>query len=484
MDISATEHESIIGTVPDQTIPEGKGLFLLSLEICRDLELSDLSARYLEQSIPSDSDFFLINGVNLRYPQKNRHVPVDTVTEIIKNDLRGIFCRTVHEDRVLKDADRVLFAVFLGSDPAGNAVIAGVVCSGKCPRENRQEDHAYNFLARLRRFYGEFAASRTIGQLLAENCRYRYVLDRRSGEIMLTLPPTPAEPAVQENDCNHRTADCLARKILRLQPEDLHIGTLDSHLENVSISHVSVSKTDYTLLSFVLRQSRPDGGRSSNSVINSFSDKVSGRLGALQTAAGQLALKKGKAVDERDLNLLQTIEQAATSITLMVNRLSQYYTADTGTSAPFDLNTVIAENIARARDMYANPLAITFAPGADSAVIKGDVRQISRAIHELLDNALVACDKKGEVHLSLSRVAGAIELVIENDITHPQNPAVPGEVLLEPFTSTMPGHAGMGLPISQKIISDHGGTIEIDTGLKSRFRVRVAFPESRPGRIL
>lgn len=88
-----------------------------------------------------------------------------------------------------------------------------------------------------------------------------------------------------------------------------------------------------------------------------------------------------------------------------------------------------------------------------------DPKQWTRAILNVLLNALEACRPGGRVRV-LSRIAErTCEIEIRDD-----GPGLPKEVLervFDPYYTTKAGGTGLGLSITRGIVEEHGGTIEI-----------------------
>ena len=96
---------------------------------------------------------------------------------------------------------------------------------------------------------------------------------------------------------------------------------------------------------------------------------------------------------------------------------------------------------------------------AGDTMLMLDPKQWTRAILNVLLNALEACPPDGRVRL-FSRVAGdACEIEIRDD-----GPGMPKEVaerVFEPYFTTKPGGTGLGLSLTRGIVEEHGGTINL-----------------------
>jgi signal transduction histidine kinase len=103
-----------------------------------------------------------------------------------------------------------------------------------------------------------------------------------------------------------------------------------------------------------------------------------------------------------------------------------------------------------------------------------DGKQWTRAILNVLLNALEACAPGGHVRLS-SRVAnGACEILVEDD--GPGLPKEAAEQVFDPYYTTKPGGTGLGLSITRGIVEEHGGTTELQSDEGKGCRVTITVP--------
>ena len=97
--------------------------------------------------------------------------------------------------------------------------------------------------------------------------------------------------------------------------------------------------------------------------------------------------------------------------------------------------------------------------------VRGDADRLQQVLMNVLINAMQAMDKGGRLDISLKNreEAGEVELKIRD--TGPGiDPALLSQVFYPYFTTKQAG-TGLGLAISQKIMADHGGSIEIESEL-------------------
>jgi signal transduction histidine kinase len=115
--------------------------------------------------------------------------------------------------------------------------------------------------------------------------------------------------------------------------------------------------------------------------------------------------------------------------------------------------------------------------------VEGDARALNQVFLNLLKNAAEAFERRGgEVHVRAVPEGGWILVEIRDD-----GPGVAAELrdrIFEPFFSTKEAGrgSGLGLSISRRIVSEHGGTLELECGPDggSCFRVRLPIRDAAP----
>ncbi len=111
---------------------------------------------------------------------------------------------------------------------------------------------------------------------------------------------------------------------------------------------------------------------------------------------------------------------------------------------------------------------------AGGTVLMLDPKQWSRAILNVLLNALEACPEGGRVRL-FSRVTDrACEIEIRDD--GPGMPKDEVERVFEPYYTTKAGGTGLGLSITRGIVQEHRGTIEITSREGQGSQVLITVP--------
>jgi two-component system sensor histidine kinase HydH len=105
-----------------------------------------------------------------------------------------------------------------------------------------------------------------------------------------------------------------------------------------------------------------------------------------------------------------------------------------------------------------------------------DVEKIRQALVNLLQNALHASPEGGEVRLTADCNGHAVKFVVDD-----QGVGIPAENLeriFQPFFTTKPKGTGLGLPITHRIVREHGGRIQVKSVPGNGTRFTLTFPIS------
>ncbi len=126
------------------------------------------------------------------------------------------------------------------------------------------------------------------------------------------------------------------------------------------------------------------------------------------------------------------------------------------------------------RDAEDRGVALVSELNAGETMLLLDAKQWTRAILNVLLNALEACDEDGHVRISSRIKEGVCRILIEDD--GPGLPRDVAEQVFDPYYTTKPGGTGLGLSITRGIVEEHGGTVELESVEGQGCRVLILVP--------
>lgn len=151
---------------------------------------------------------------------------------------------------------------------------------------------------------------------------------------------------------------------------------------------------------------------------------------------------------------------------------------------PSDLNRVVRETVHFLQAEAGNRNVRTdLALDPQLPSVPLDETQVRQALLNIYRNAFEALDSRGGGTVLAQTSAsngGPIRLVIEDD-----GPGVPGDRLERIFTaffSSKPGGTGLGLPVVQRIVEGHGGSIAVESPPGAGARFILSFPTAQAAR--
>ena len=206
----------------------------------------------------------------------------------------------------------------------------------------------------------------------------------------------------------------------------------------------------------------------------------------LKTPMGALGLLAETLQYERDPSVAHRLAERINNEAFRVNRiiedlldLSRIEGQGSPTREPIAVSLIVAEGIERIRtSAEQHDIKITFEEPTTNPVVFGDRRQLTSALHALLENAVVYSPRGDTVEIDVSRVdaghnsegenVGPLVRVAIRD--HGVGiPAKDLERIFERFYRVDPGRAretggtGLGLSIVRHVAQNHGGTILVDS---------------------
>jgi two-component system nitrogen regulation sensor histidine kinase NtrY len=182
-----------------------------------------------------------------------------------------------------------------------------------------------------------------------------------------------------------------------------------------------------------------------------------------------------------------TIVRQVEELRRLVNEFSTFARLPSARLAPADITQIAEEVLALYRGGHGD---ISFELECEGTIPPFDLdrEQISRALINLLDNAVAAVaesepPRQVVVRLSFDEILKIVRLEVEDT-----GPGVPPEYklrLFEPYFSTKKGGTGLGLAIVSTIVADHNGYIRVQDNQPQGTRIIIELPARglRSGRL-
>jgi two-component system nitrogen regulation sensor histidine kinase NtrY len=185
----------------------------------------------------------------------------------------------------------------------------------------------------------------------------------------------------------------------------------------------------------------------------------------------------GRPPSDRDLvdECAATIVGEVESLKGLVDEFSQFARMPSPRTVPTDLATLITDTVALYDGIFADVTIVKrLAPGLP--LVRLDVEQIRRVIINLVDNAIEATERKGEIVVETAKdeTNKVVHIVVADN--GPGIPPSEREKLFLPYYSTKRRGSGLGLAIVRRIIAEHGGSIEAGDNTPHGTRFTIELP--------
>jgi signal transduction histidine kinase len=141
-----------------------------------------------------------------------------------------------------------------------------------------------------------------------------------------------------------------------------------------------------------------------------------------------------------------------------------------------DLGELVREVAEGSRAMAANREIRLDVKRSDTGDVFVDPGQIRQALDNMVRNAIEATPDGGRVHLKAGRHSAGYEIEVVDSGHGIESEDLPR--LFDLYFTTKPEGTGVGLAVTQQIISAHGGTIEVESQRGHGTRMTVKLPRA------
>lgn len=160
------------------------------------------------------------------------------------------------------------------------------------------------------------------------------------------------------------------------------------------------------------------------------------------------------------------MQGASTKIEAVILRVLSFSRPGPARRAPLDVNVCIREAVDMARiSLQKAGIRVSVALREDLPVCLGDMHLVAQALINLLTNAAQAMEGQ-ETEKRIEVLSGVSDGHVTVSVAD-SGPGVPPhlrERLFDPFFTTKKEGTGIGLSLSHKIVSDHGGFLRVGEG--------------------
>ena len=275
------------------------------------------------------------------------------------------------------------------------------------------------------------------------------------------LPPLPRQMfEVQVTARDGRSRTLVVTESSLVDNDGRRIGTL------------GIAKDVTELTELQGRLIRSERLASVGELAGALAHEIRNPLGSLFAAAKMLMAETPQAAAYDRTALLQVIGDEARRLEHTLSDFLAFARPRPPVRRSHNINGLIGEVLDAVRlDAVATEktLATHLTPDLPSVSVDGD--QIKQVIWNVVRNALEATSAGGRLDVSTQAVDGHVTIEVADG-----GPGIPAERqarLFEPFQTTKPGGSGLGLAIAHRIVTAHGGTIDVvsEPGLGTRVRV-------------
>ena len=191
------------------------------------------------------------------------------------------------------------------------------------------------------------------------------------------------------------------------------------------------------------------------------------------------ALKKSKVGDADALEAVEVVRDEIKRLARLVTDFLDFARPRPLVTAPMTVRALVEKVV---------PLVTTAAEATHAKIfvdlpaaeltIEVDRERLQQVLLNLMQNAIEALARGGTVTVRARREPRHAVIDVEDD-----GPGLPSESapIFDAFFSTKPAGTGLGLAIVHRIVTDHGGTIDVESR-PGRTQFRIRLPLTQQGR--
>jgi two-component system, sensor histidine kinase and response regulator len=207
-------------------------------------------------------------------------------------------------------------------------------------------------------------------------------------------------------------------------------------------------------------------GQASAEFVHDLGNPLTIVWGYVQLLAKKLEQsEKENGAKSQNAKELQIIEQNVRLCRELLTMWQSYGSVEAAPHKPISVSAIVREVVKGVTEMAAqNGVELKSNLCEDACTLLGDSTQMTRAIQNVIINAVqAASEKKGTVTVSCLRKDFYVDVRVE-DTGHGITPAQMAKIF-DPYFTTKQGKSGtgLGLYITKKVVEDHNGSIKVDS---------------------
>jgi signal transduction histidine kinase len=207
-------------------------------------------------------------------------------------------------------------------------------------------------------------------------------------------------------------------------------------------------------------------GQASAEFVHDLGNPLTIVWGYVQLLAKKLEQsEKENGAKSQNAKELQIIEQNVRLCRELLTMWQSYGSVEATPHKPISVSGIVREVVKGVTGMAAqNGVELKSNLCEDACTLLGDSTQMTRAIQNVIINAIqAAAEKKGTVTVSCVRKDFYVDVRVE-DTGHGITPAQMAKIF-DPYFTTKQGKSGtgLGLYITKKVVEDHNGSIKVDS---------------------
>ncbi|MBI5482737.1 MAG: PAS domain-containing protein [Deltaproteobacteria bacterium] len=196
----------------------------------------------------------------------------------------------------------------------------------------------------------------------------------------------------------------------------------------------------------------------------------------LASISGSIELLRGGARDEEDRKLMAIVLREVARLNRLIGELLDFARPRQPTRSRLDLGAPVRDALAVFGHERREELTVEVETEGP-VWVEADATQAQQLVWNLLKNASEAMPSGGLIRVTLSVERGGAAATAVLRVTDHGKGVPPDlrERIFEPFFSTKTHGTGLGLAMVQRIVQDHGGTVEVvgDGAEGATFEVRL-----------